>query len=149
MADSSDFWRTKTLAEMTATEWESLCDGCGKCCVLLLEDVDDGAVHKTDVACRLLDLETIRCSDYPNRRARVPGCVQLTPDNITTLSWMPETCAYRLIAEGRELFDWHPLRTGDPGSTRRAGMSVYGRLVSEKTVDESDLEAHIVADNEP
>ena len=146
MTDERPFYERKTLEEMTSSEWESLCDGCGKCCVVLLVDADDpeARVRRTDVGCRLLDLETVRCSDYANRHARVPGCVKLTPDNIAQLHWMPDTCAYRLMAEGKPLPDWHPLKTGDPDSTRKAGVGVHGTLVSEREVDDADLEDRIV-----
>lgn len=144
MARDDPFWRRKTLSEMTSQEWESLCDGCGKCCVVLLEDAEDGSIHRTDVACRLLDLKTIRCLDYANRRKRVLGCVKLTPDNVKALGWMPDTCAYRLVAEGRDLFDWHPLKTGDRDSTHDAAISVKGALISELDIDEDALETRIV-----
>lgn len=138
------FYETKSLNDMTAEEWESLCDGCGKCCVVLLQEEVTNTVWRTNVACRLLDLDTVRCSDYANRHAKVPGCVKLSPDNIGDLDWMPETCAYRLIHEGKPLFDWHPLKSGDPGSVAKAGAGVHGRLVSERDVDEDALEDHIV-----
>ena len=144
MTGQRPFYETKALREMTTREWESLCDGCGKCCVVLLQDEDDGRVHRTNVACRLLDLKAVRCSDYANRHARVPSCVRLTPDNIGHLHWMPDTCAYRLLHEGEPLPDWHPLRTGDPASVERAGVSVKGGLVSETQVRDADLEDHIV-----
>lgn len=143
MADNKPFYETKSLSEMTPEEWESLCDGCGKCCVVLLQDAEDDSVHRTNVACKLLDLKAVRCSDYANRHARVPSCVRLTPDNIGELTWMPDTCAYRLLHEGDPLPDWHPLKTGDPSSVARAGIRV-GSLVSETEVDEDDLEDHIV-----
>ena len=144
MDDRRPFYETKTLSEMSLQEWESLCDGCGKCCVVLLQDADDDSVHRTNVACKLLDLKAVRCSDYANRHARVPGCVKLSPDNIGDLTWMPDTCAYRLLHEGQPLPDWHPLKTGDPKSVERAGVSVKGRLVSETEVDDAELEDHIV-----
>lgn len=149
MAADKPFYETKSLAQMSAHEWESLCDGCGKCCVVLLQDPEEegGRVWRTDVGCRLLDLTTVRCSDYRNRHARVPGCVKLSPDNVGTLDWMPKTCAYRLIHEGKPLPDWHPLKTGDPDSTRKAGMSVHGRLVSERDLDEEEIEDRIVGEN--
>lgn len=143
------FWQAKTLAEMTHEEWESLCDGCGKCCLLKLQDEGSDAVDYTDVACKLLDLRTCRCSDYPNRRQRVANCVALTPDTIGALRWMPSTCAYRLLAEGRDLMWWHPLVSGDPATVVLAGISVLGRAVSETEVREWDLEDHIVAWPEP
>ena len=138
------FYESKTLAEMSTEEWEALCDGCGKCCVVLLQDEDSDAVWRTNVACKLLDLKSVRCSDYPNRHAKVPGCVKLSPDNIAALSWMPDTCAYRLIHEGKPLYDWHPLKSGDRESVVRAGISMRGTLVSETEVPEEDWEDHIV-----
>lgn len=125
------FWRRKTLLEMTKAEWESLCDGCGKCCLLKLEDEDTGQVSYTDAACKLLDLESCRCSRYVNRRHYVPDCIKLTPKLVDRLRWMPSTCAYRLLSEGEDLPDWHPLVSGDPESVHRAGISVRGRAVPE------------------
>jgi len=138
------FYETKSLQDLSAEEWESLCDGCGKCCVILLQEEVTGTVWRTNVGCKLLDLETVRCSDYANRHVKVPGCVKLSPDNIGALDWMPKTCAYRLIHEGRPLYDWHPLKSGDPNSVARAGAGVHGTLVSERDVDEDALEDHIV-----
>ena len=129
------FWKTKALEEMSATEWESLCDGCGKCCLSKLEDEDTGDIYFTSVGCRLFDAGTCRCRDYANRLAVVPDCVGLTPANVRTISWLPGTCAYRLVAEGRDLFDWHPLVSGDPDSVYRAGISMRGRV----TASESDM----------
>lgn len=139
------FWKTKSLAEMTQSEWESLCDGCGKCCLLKLEYEDTGAVEYTDVACRLLDPESCRCRSYRLRKALVEDCVRLTPDMVGRLSWLPATCAYRLIDEGRDLYWWHPLVSGDPETVHRAGISVRGRAVSEDTVPDEELEDHVVA----
>ena len=138
------FWQTKTLVEMTAAEWESLCDGCGRCCLIKLEDPDDGELAHTDVACHLLDPETCRCGDYRQRAAIVPDCVQLSPANIGELNFMPPTCAYRRLAEGRGLAWWHPLVSGDPETVHLAGISVLGRAVSEMGVADEDLEDHIV-----
>jgi len=112
---------------MTETEWENLCDGCGKCCLVGLEDEDTGEIYLTDVACKLLDGQTCRCRDYPNRKQFVPDCVKLTPENVPTLSWLPRTCAYRLVHEGRDLFPWHPLISGDPESVHAANVSVRGK----------------------
>ena len=136
------FWKTKSLSQMTRDEWESLCDGCGKCCLIKLEDADTGEIHTTDVVCRLMDLKTCRCTRYAERKRLVPDCVILDKDNVHTLSWMPRTCAYRLIAEGKDLYDWHPLITGDPLSTVKAGMSVKGRVISERKA--GDLTHHMV-----
>jgi uncharacterized cysteine cluster protein YcgN (CxxCxxCC family) len=128
---SEPFWKAKALAEMTTQEWESLCDGCGKCCLVGLEDEDTGEIYLTDVSCKLLDGTTCRCTDYENRKAKVPDCVKLTPENVPELSWLPRTCAYRLVNEGRELFPWHPLLTGDPESVHKANVSVRGKVRSE------------------
>ena len=134
-AMAEPFWKTKTLEDMSASEWESLCDGCGKCCLSKLEDEDTGDIYFTSVGCRLFDAGTCRCRDYPNRLAVVQDCVGLTPANVRTISWLPGTCAYRLVAEGRDLFAWHPLVSGDPDSVHRAGISMRGRV----TASESDL----------
>ena len=136
------FWKTKTLAEMSDAEWESLCDGCAKCCLEKLLYEDTGEIDYTNVACRLLDIKTCRCTNYGERQRFVPDCVQLTADNIFQLKWMPSTCAYRLISEGKDLPDWHPLVSGDPNSAHKARASVRGRVVTE--ADAGDLEDHIV-----
>lgn len=122
------FWETKTLEAMSDAEWEGLCDGCGRCCLVKLEDEETGTIHFTDVGCRLLDGESCRCRDYPNRSAVVPDCVRLRPENIAGLGWMPPTCAYRLLAEGKGLPAWHPLVSGRAESVVEAGVSVKGRL---------------------
>jgi len=142
--DLEPFWRRKSLGEMTAAEWESLCDGCGKCCLIKLEDEDSGVIEHTDVACRLLELGTCRCADYPRRKERVPDCVILTPKTVQELRWMPATCAYRLLAEGKDLAWWHPLVSGERDSVHRAGVSVRDRAVSETEVADAELEDHIV-----
>nr|WP_281201829.1 YcgN family cysteine cluster protein [Magnetovibrio blakemorei] len=136
------FWREKRLQDMTPVEWESLCDGCGRCCLEKLEDIDTGEISYTNVACGLLDMETCRCAHYFERKRFMPDCVALTPKNVAELRWMPSTCAYRLLAEGRPLPDWHPLVTGDANSVKAAGMSVEGRCIS--AIDIEDLEDHIV-----
>jgi hypothetical protein len=125
------FWKTKSLAEMTEAEWESLCDGCGKCCLIGLEDEDTGEIYLTDVACQLFDGAACRCTDYPNRQSRVPDCVKLTPNNVGTLHWLPKTCAYRLVNEKRDLCWWHPLVSGDPETVHAANVSVRGKTVPE------------------
>jgi uncharacterized cysteine cluster protein YcgN (CxxCxxCC family) len=135
------FWQTVPIEDMTRAEWESLCDGCGRCCLHKLRD-DDGTLHHTEVACRLLDLGTARCTDYANRKARVPDCIKLTPFRLRKMDWLPPTCAYRLVAEGRDLPAWHPLVSGDPESVVRAGVSVRGRAVAERAA--GALEDHIV-----
>jgi uncharacterized cysteine cluster protein YcgN (CxxCxxCC family) len=120
------FWETKTLAEMTAQEWESLCDGCGRCCLVKLEDEDTERVVYTDLACHMFDGESCRCRDYPNRQREVPDCLQLTPESVPKLGWLPPSCAYRRLAEGRSLPAWHPLITGDPDTVHLSGASVRG-----------------------
>ena len=142
MTAQGRFWETTPLDKMSRAEWESLCDGCGKCCLHKLEDEETGELMATNVACRLLDRRTGLCSDYRNRRAYVPECVRLTPRLVRTLDWLPSTCAYRLLDEGKSLPDWHPLITGDPESVRRAGQSVSGWTVSEDEV--GDLEHHLI-----
>ena len=141
------FWETVPLSQMTAEEWEALCDGCGKCCLNKLEDADTGRVAFTRIACRLLDGDSCRCRDYPNRKAEVPECVVLTPGTLKDIAyWMPATCAYRRLHEGRPLPDWHPLITGDPDSVHEAGASVRGWTMPEWEVDEDDWEDHIIAE---
>jgi uncharacterized protein len=127
---------------MTRSQWESLCDGCGKCCVHKLEDEETGEIFPTNVACRLLDPRTAKCKDYPNRRAHVPECVRLTPAILETIEWLPASCAYLRVHRGQGLADWHPLVSGDPETVRRAGISVIGKTVSEDDV--GDLENHII-----
>ncbi|NKB20470.1 MAG: YcgN family cysteine cluster protein [Alphaproteobacteria bacterium] len=132
------FWKRKTLPEMTRTEWESLCDGCARCCLLKLEDIDTGEIAYTDIACKLLDSGACRCSDYKDRQQTVPDCVVLKPDNIGDLSWMPSSCAYRMIAEGKDLAWWHPLVSGDANSVHEAGISVRGKVVPEQRGDDPE-----------
>lgn len=141
----ADFWKTTKLQDMTQAQWESLCDGCGKCCLHKIEDEEDaGAVYYTKVACRLLDTATAQCCDYDNRKTKVIGCTVLTSDNIHEFYWLPSTCAYRRLAEGEGLPKWHPLRSGDPTSTRKLGRSVAGLCLSENDIKEEDYEEHIV-----
>jgi uncharacterized cysteine cluster protein YcgN (CxxCxxCC family) len=132
----------KPLEALSREEWESLCDGCGKCCLHKLEDADTGEVHPTNVACKLLDTHTARCTNYRGRRALVPDCIRLTAGNVERFQWLPTTCAYRLRAEGKPLFDWHPLLSGDPESVHRAGVSVRGWTLNEG--EAGDLEWHVV-----
>ncbi|MDQ4147372.1 MAG: YcgN family cysteine cluster protein [Pseudomonadota bacterium] len=129
---SAPIWKTKTLADMTAREWESLCDGCGKCCLVKLEDEGTGHISYTDVACGLLNTHTCRCRDYHNRTQRIADCVKLSPKSVSEFHWLPSTCAYRLVAEGKDLPWWHPLVSGDSETVHQAGMSVRGRVVAKR-----------------
>jgi uncharacterized cysteine cluster protein YcgN (CxxCxxCC family) len=122
------FWKDRALSDFSKAEWESLCDGCGRCCLVKLEDEDSGEIHFTDVGCRLFDPTTARCADYGHRSRRVKDCIRLTPDSAAALSWLPPTCAYRLLAHGEDLPDWHPLVSGRPESVVEAGVSVRGRV---------------------
>lgn len=144
IAQTSYFWQRKTLSELSKEEWESLCDGCGKCCLHKLEDEDTDEVYYTCVACRYLDREKGGCKDYQNRLTNVPECLDLTPENRSELDWLPQTCAYRLVDEGKLLESWHPLISGDPNSVHQAGISVMGRVYAEDEVKEEDLEDYIV-----
>jgi len=125
------YWKRKSLGEMTAEEWEGLCDGCALCCMHKVEDEDTGELFYTDVACRLLDLDVCRCTDYANRAAEVADCLVLSADRPEELDWLPASCAYRRLANGKDLPQWHPLITGDPNSVHDAGISVKGKAISE------------------
>jgi hypothetical protein len=139
------YWEDTPLSRMTRKEWEALCDGCGKCCLNKLEDADTGEVALTRVACRLFDDATCRCAHYEGRHKFVPECISLSAKNLEShLYWMPETCAYKLLWEGRPLYDWHPLISGDPETVHRAGVSVRGETLPEATVDEDDWEDHVI-----
>ena len=140
------FWKTKTLEEMSNAEWESLCDGCARCCLEKLEDEDTGKIYFTHVSCKLLDSGSCGCKDYPNRSKKVTDCVRLTPRNVKRIVWLPPTCGYRLLADGRDLYWWHPLVSGDPDSVHAAGVSVRSRVgMSEEALAcDEDLEDHIV-----
>lgn len=136
---NAPFWKKKSLAEMTEGEWESLCDGCGQCCLLKLEDEDTGDIATTRVACRLLDIGACSCSAYERRSDFVPDCVKLTPQTVGDIAWLPDTCAYRLVAEGRDLYWWHPLISGSPETVHEAGISVRSTAIGEDSVPEESL----------
>ncbi len=135
---STPFWRSKPLEQMTPEEWESLCDRCGKCCLYKLEDEENGRIYYTNVVCSLLDFDSGRCTRYTERSRVVPGCLTLSPEKLPELHWMPGTCAYRLLAEGEELPEWHPLLSGDPESVQRAGVSVRSYAVPDSEVSNPD-----------
>ncbi len=134
MSDTEPFWERKSLDDMSTAEWESLCDGCARCCLQKLEDEDTGDVHFTSVSCHLLNTSTCRCRQYEQRRSRVADCLDVRPLDAEKLRWLPPTCAYRLLAEGAALPEWHPLITGDPLSVKRAGIGMNGRCTSEREV---------------
>ncbi|MGH7043004.1 MAG: YcgN family cysteine cluster protein [Acetobacteraceae bacterium] len=141
MPRPAPFWKTKSLEEMSKAEWESLCDGCGRCCLHKLRDAETEALSFTTVACHLLDLRTCRCGDYAHRQHRVPDCVSLTPEEVRRVDWLPPSCAYRRLAEGKGLAWWHPLVSGDPGTVHQAGISVRGRAIGERQA--GPLEHHL------
>lgn len=140
--NKAPFWKAKALDEMTPEEWESLCDGCGKCCLHKLKDPLTEAISYTNVACRLLDIENSRCRNYPERQTHVPDCLSLRNDCQNDMDWLPSTCAYRRVSEGKDLLWWHPLLTGDRNSVHRAGRSVRGRAIPERKAQR--LTQHVV-----
>ncbi|MDX1563734.1 MAG: YcgN family cysteine cluster protein [Gammaproteobacteria bacterium] len=143
---SKPFWETKTLAELDRDEWEALCDGCGLCCLRKLEDIDSGEIAYTNIACRLLDCDSCSCTDYTHRTERVADCVSLGPDSLDQLAWMPSTCAYRLVDEGRPLPAWHPLVSGKTTSVHAAGISPRGRCISEADLTDDADDADYIVD---
>lgn len=141
VSTDTPFWEAP-IESLDRAQWEALCDGCGKCCLNKIEDEDTGRIYPTNVACRLLDLQTARCSDYRRRRAFVPDCVRLVPGKIDQHPWLPATCAYVLRADGKPLPEWHYLVSGDRDSVHKAGMSIKGRAISE--IHAGELENHII-----
>lgn len=139
-----EFWRHYAIDQLNHAEWEALCDGCGQCCLIKLEDEETGEVEYTSVACKLLDCSTGACSDYPNRRDFVPDCIQLTPELLQQIKWLPSTCAYRRVYEGKDLPRWHYLITGDRQSVINAKKSVAHRCISEIEIDEEQVEEYVI-----
>jgi len=138
------FWEEKSLAEMSDAEWEALCDGCARCCMVKLEDEDTAEVHYTALVCDLLDEQNCRCTRYPERHQLVPDCIEFDADLAGTLRWLPHTCAYRRLAEGRGLADWHPLVSGRAASVHEAGISVRGKVLHASQVHEDEMEEHVI-----
>jgi len=149
LSDALPFWKTKTLDEMSAAEWESLCDGCARCCLVKLEDEDTGELHLTRLSCALLDVGSCKCADYPNRFEKMPDCIQIDPEKVRTIEWLPPTCAYRLVEEGKDLQWWHPLVSGDPETVHQAEISVRGWAKSEAKAKKSTWHRYIIKDFEP
>ena len=139
----NNFWETKNLIDMNEIEWESLCDKCGKCCVIKLEDFDTQEVHYTNVSCKLLCEKSASCKNYENRKSLVPDCIILSPDNLKDLKWMPETCAYKLLNEGKELPYWHPLLSGNDKEIVNSGNSVKNRVTNENKIKIKNLPDYI------
>ena len=145
-AAPAPFWREKSLEQLSPQEWESLCDGCGRCCLVKLEEEETDRLHFTDVACFMLDCDSCQCSDYEDRKRHVPDCVTLTPQIVRSVDWLPPTCAYRLVADGEDLYWWHPLVSGDAATVHAAGISVRGRVTAtDLEVDADEWEDHVVS----
>ncbi len=144
----SEFWKIKSLAELSPAEWESLCDGCARCCIIKFEDEDSGRIYTTNVVCELLEIYHCHCTRYDERSTLVPTCLTLTPELIPQLKWMPATCAYRLISEGKDLPAWHPLVSGNAKSVHKAGISVRNKVISARSVDPDDLPDYVVDGDE-
>jgi uncharacterized cysteine cluster protein YcgN (CxxCxxCC family) len=147
--EQAPYWKTKRLEEMSREEWEGLCDGCARCCLIKLEDEDTGDIHLTRLACKLLSVKSCRCTRYSERFAVMSDCVDLTPDKIATIKWLPVSCAYRRVADGRDLAWWHPLISGDPDTVHQAGISVKSFAMSEARVKEVNYSRYIIDDFEP
>jgi uncharacterized protein len=146
VSEDAPFWKTKTLEQMSRDEWEALCDGCARCCMVKLEDEDSGDIHLTRLACSMLEVKTCRCSNYPNRFSLMADCIDVTVEKVRQLKWLPATCGYRVINEGRELAWWHPLVSGSKETVHQAGISVKSFAMSEKRVKEENYHRYIIAD---
>jgi uncharacterized cysteine cluster protein YcgN (CxxCxxCC family) len=138
------FWETKTLKQMSKPEWESLCDGCARCCLHKLEDEDTDEVYYTDIHCRYMDKNDCSCTVYQTRNEKVPECIWLTPEQAHSFHWLPDTCAYRLVAEGKPLYDWHPLISGDPDSVHKSGISLQGKGIPDDKIPEEEWQSRII-----
>jgi uncharacterized cysteine cluster protein YcgN (CxxCxxCC family) len=138
------FWETKTLKQMSKPEWESLCDGCARCCLHKLEDEDTDEVYYTDVHCRYMDKNDCSCTVYQTRNEKVPECIWLTPEQAHSFHWLPDTCAYRLVAEGKPLYDWHPLISGDPDSVHKSGISLQRKGIPDDKIPEEEWQSRII-----
>ncbi|MGQ0456659.1 MAG: YcgN family cysteine cluster protein [Hyphomicrobium sp.] len=149
VSEDVPFWKAKRLEDLSRTEWERLCDGCARCCLVKLEDEDTGQVHLTRLSCEMLNVRTCRCKDYDNRFAKMPDCLEIDLEKVRSLSWLPATCGYRVVAEGRDLAWWHPLISGTQETVHQAGISVRGLAMSEKRVKEENYVRYIIADFDP
>jgi uncharacterized cysteine cluster protein YcgN (CxxCxxCC family) len=138
------FWESKTLKQMSKQEWESLCDGCARCCLHKLEDEDTDEVYYTDVHCRYMDKNDCSCTVYQTRNEKVPECIWLTPEQAHSFHWLPDTCAYRLVAEGKPLYDWHPLISGDPETVHKSGISLQGKGIPDDKIPEEEWQSRII-----
>jgi uncharacterized protein len=147
MSKNNRFWETTPFEQFTEKQWESICDGCAQCCAHKLQDEDTEEVFLTNVVCQYLDTKKCQCSVYGNRHVHVPDCIKITPKNAGDLAWIPDTCGYRLLANGKPLPDWHPLMTGDADSTGKANMTVTGKVISDADIDMDDLEDYLVEDD--
>lgn len=147
MTEQTKYWLTTALEDMNEQQWESLCDGCAQCCAHKLQDEETDEIFFTNVVCRYLDTNKCKCSVYNDRHVHVPDCIKITPQNAKTLSWIPETCAYKRLAKGKPLPKWHPLETGDPKSAHKSNISITNKVISEADINVDDLEDYLVKDD--
>jgi len=143
IATAQNFW-DKPLQSLDHAQWEALCDGCGKCCLIKAEDEDDGKIYLTNIACKLLDLDTAQCSDYRNRRKHVPDCIRLTKDGLDRFHWLPESCSYVLRANNEPLPEWHYLKSGSRETIHETGHSIQGKVITE--IEAGPIEHHILTE---